>query len=225
MTRKRIKEFNDSLTDSSLQLSEIKESYSFKVLKSLDARRTRRTHVDINESRDYKTPEFETPQMNALKQQILDELDRSVTRRKGQTTRSNLCGTPKAARTATVDTITLNSPINEKPQKRVVDLKKSKEFYREDSCDPQPQIPDVCVTFDDLKTDDDSDVDEARHYSHWAHSWRKYSVFIERFINSDMIDLFFRAGEEISINPSDIFKDSSPAKFRRNRSSMWENFL
>lgn len=248
MTRRRVKEHNESVTDASL-IIEIKDIDVNEILKTSRKMKKKfrlmeQSRRDTNNngsasalespnhsvnnttftlSRDYMTPEYDSPALEAKRKEIYDELNQSVTLRKNARLpmRTN-DGTPVAVKTKATSSMTPHSPRNDnqRPRRRLANVKKQDDDPRVSLPKPEPSI-----TFDNLNTDDESensdDEDALMKYPEWAkltNSCRR----LQSKINSDVVDFFFSSNQVHNFNPEDLFPSTSSEIFLRRRSSLWE---
>lgn len=253
LTRKRVKEHNDSVTDASMiiEVKEIDVSEFLRTTRKMkrEARLLEQSRRDANNNRsknstisattpqfdsaanktftidrDYTTPEFEAPVLEAMRKDIYDELSRSVTLRKGTKVTKNDDGTPVAVKTRTLTTFNPHSPTNSSPKARPRRLGTFNKNHDESRNSLQLRQPVPRVTFDSLNTDDETDdseddEDAMLKYPAWAKNYKKFAKVQEK-IDQHLFDTLFMSDQVKTFKPSELFPTTNPKLLKRRRSSL-----
>lgn len=222
LTRKRLLELNESAKDASsiivLKDIDVCEIINLRRRVMKEARlkgklqravRKQGKALELNttatSSRDFITPEVDSPVKEALRKEILEKLNKSVTKRQ-----------PKSVpKTSTETPISQNSSSssNQRPRRLV---KTTNEESR--------SLNFVHKQFDDLNTDDESDDDYRGNTRDLPEHWTKYAKGLARvqaYLNEDLPEVLFRSDQVFNINPRDLFPNTG--HIERRRSSMWED--
>lgn len=237
MTRKRLKELNEAAVEESkiivlknfdvgllLQLSrKIKKEARLReksrrddsesaVGKQLPAHNAELNLTMISD-RDFTTPEFDTPVMEAMRKGILEEMKQSVTLRPSKTVLlKNAFGTPVSQNSS--------SGSNQLPH-RVLRLRKGNTPHEEATSS------NFLKQFDDLGTDDESEDDESEDENTGnAAQWTRYLKLFgraEKHIDKDLIDGLFCSNQVFDFDPHELFPETDKKKLQRRRSSLWDD--
>lgn len=224
LTRKRVKEFNNSILDSSLKIEMNVED----VTEVLKQRRTllkqqrsillESTKIEqennnsklivepnqsLNGSRDYKTPDVDPIAMEAMRKEILEQLSKSVTKRRNKVAHK-VDGTPVATKTNVESSIINHSPINNTSRpRRLCNVKKQQ---NEDS---------GCKS----ASDSEDDIE----FPKWSE--RMCKILDEQtYVDPCLVELLFAAGENLNVDGKELFPTVKPSRLTRRRSSVhWED--
>lgn len=220
MTRLRLKELNES-TEDKIVIKDFDVGEIMKLSRKIrkDARlkeKSLRENSKISKKqntpelnstytldRDFTTPEFDSPVMEAMRKGILEELNQSVTMRIPRKVLKNVSATPSHQS---------SSSSSLRPHRRLVNIK-------------------IHQNFDDLNTDDSFDSDEERgnrnnsdvfNLPHWT-DLVKEAIEAQDYLDNDFVDVFFCSDQVFNIDPQDLFPQTDQKSLERRRSSMWED--
>jgi hypothetical protein len=156
-----------------------------------------------NESRDYITPDVDPIAMEALKKVILEQLNKSVTKRKKMTEKSD--GTPVATKTKLKTSIPVQSPTSN----------------NNDNCQ-QPRR--LCHVLRHIKTSADSEKDNEQDivFPEFSEGLKKI-LKRQYYIHPDLMEFVFFAEKNMNIDAKELFPFSSPERLARRRSTVWDD--